>query len=276
MTSLAAVLAVALAVDPAPAPPAALPEHPRRSETRCAACHTAEGWDKVTFDHAKTGFRLEGAHRTAACRGCHPASDFRRAVPRACVACHRDAHAGRLGSRCANCHDAIAWREPTFGPDAHRRTDFALDGRHALLPCEECHGDVRDRAFSRPTRRCAECHRADLARTAATFFDHAAWGFAGECRRCHGAWSFGGAYLEGHDACFPIRSGRHSGIRCLRCHTAALSPAMHTGVCSDAAATLDCKGCHGCPAGHPVAINCAAPDFSLQCYQCHPGGSAGG
>lgn len=275
MIALSPLLALALALDLRPAPPRVERPPAHAEETRCGACHTPEGWDRVTFDHARTGFPLEGAHRGAVCRGCHRESDFKRPVPQACVACHRDAHAGRLGSRCANCHDAVAWKQPIFGPEAHRRTNFPLDGRHAVVPCEECHGDRRDRAFSRPTRRCVDCHTGDLARAAIIAFDHSVFGTADECRRCHGPWRFAGAWLPGHDGCFPIRSGTHSGIRCRDCHTSLL-PTMFTGVCSDAAGTLNCQRCHGCPAEHPVPINCSASDFSQQCYDCHPSGSAGG
>ena len=285
MTILTALLGVALALDLAPRPP---PDAPKAGhapeETRCGACHTAEGWDRVTFDHARTGFPLDGQHRTAACRGCHSGSDFKKAVPRACVACHRDGHAGRLGTRCADCHDAVAWKEPIFGPQDHRRTNFPLDGRHAVLPCEECHGDRRDRGFSRPTRRCVDCHQADLLRAAAGVFDHSppptGWGFTGDCRQCHGAWNFASAGLAGHDACFPIRSGRHAGIRCLRCHTSALDPSM-LGDCAAAANTLNCFGCHGCPDGHggvggfQPCPSTPTTDFSRRCFGCHPTGVGG-
>lgn len=282
MISLVLALAAAAALDLSPRPPGAAGVEHDRQRTRCAACHTAEGWDRVAFDHARTGFPLEGAHRTAACRGCHVATDFKAGVPRACGACHRDVHGGRLGARCADCHDAVAWGEPTFGPEAHRRTNFPLDGRHAVLPCEECHGDRRDRGFSRPTRTCAECHQADLAAGVAGPFTHEDWGFTGDCRRCHGAWDFGGALYPGHDACFPINSGNHSGVRCLRCHT-SLNPSMQTGACADQATpstgTADCYRCHGCaePGEHQDVSGwrCPDPSYSLDCWRCHPNGSEG-
>jgi hypothetical protein len=273
MTPLLCALSLAAAVDLTAKPPAAAPGDHAKQETRCGACHTAEGWDRVTFDHAKTGFPLDGAHRSAPCRGCHAGSDFKRAVPRACVACHRDVHAGRLGTRCANCHDAVAWGEPSFGPEAHRRTAFALDGRHAVLPCEECHGDRRDRGFSRPSRRCADCHQPALQRAAAVAFDHvAAFGNADDCRRCHSAWSFTPGYLPGHDACFPIRSGHHAGVKCLRCHSSFppqpwdFSPCNYTGD-----TTLRCLNCHSsCP---HEGLSC--PITSNQCANCHRSGVGG-
>jgi len=277
---IALLTSLALAATAATADLTVRPPDPARhagESTRCGACHSPEGWDRVSFDHGRTGFPLEGAHRQSACRGCHRGADFRAAVPRACVACHRDAHAGRMGTRCADCHDAVAWSEPTFGPEAHRRTDFPLDGRHGVLPCEECHGDRRDRAYARPTRRCADCHQADLARAAVVSFDHvAAFGNADECRRCHSAWSFSPGYLPGHDACFPIRSGNHAGVRCRACHT-AIDTSMFGGTCDAAAGTLRCASCHGCPSEHPAVsgFDCGAPDFSQRCYECHPGGVGG-
>jgi hypothetical protein len=231
----------------------------------------------VTFDHARTGFPLDGQHRQAACRGCHPESNFKKAVPRACVACHRDAHAGRMGTRCGDCHDAVAWKETTFGPEGHRRTNFPLDGRHSVLPCEECHADRRDRSFARTTRRCADCHQADLVRAAAVSFDHvAAFGNADDCRRCHGAWAFSPGYLPGHDACFPIRSGPHAGMKCLRCHTAVPVPVVVAGCNSLTAACFRCHSCAGNAGNHGgvggYASKCPVPD---SCYGCH-GSNFGG
>ncbi len=39
--------------------------------TSCVQCHTAKGWKPSTFDHAKSRFALDGAHRTVACGKCH-------------------------------------------------------------------------------------------------------------------------------------------------------------------------------------------------------------
>lgn len=271
MISLLLALTAAAALDLSPRPPAAAAAEQERERTRCAACHTAEGWDRVAFDHARTGFPLEGAHRTAACRGCHVATDFKVGVPRACGACHRDVHGGRLGARCADCHEAVAWKEQVFGPEAHRRTNFPLDGRHSVVPCEECHGDRRDRGFSRPTTTCAQCHAPDLARAAAGFFDHEALGLTGDCRRCHGEWAFEVAILPGHDACFPIRSGNHAGIRCLRCHPSlTASDFQDPGACSTAVPAA-CTRCHGtCPEDHS-----SCPISDTRCYGCHPRGTGG-
>jgi hypothetical protein len=38
----------------------------------CTSCHTTAAFAPSTFDHATTGFPLEGHHAAAACKDCHP------------------------------------------------------------------------------------------------------------------------------------------------------------------------------------------------------------
>ncbi|ACL66187.1 cytochrome c family protein [Anaeromyxobacter dehalogenans 2CP-1] len=238
-------------------------------DTDCGACHTADGWKAVTFAHERTGFPLDGRHRDAQCRACHAGGTFADPVPRACAACHRDVHGGRLGPRCASCHDPTAWSTPTFGPEAHRRTAFPLTGRHALVACESCHGDRRDRAFARPTSRCIACHEADWARagSAAAAVNHDLAGFPQDCRGCHGAWRFSPAGLPAHETCFSIKSGPHAGIRCKDCH--ASFPAVdYAQPFTCATDTADCLRCHGNVAGEHDGV----AGFQLvnrKCYECH-------
>ncbi len=211
-----AALAAASLPRAAAAPPDLTVPPGHGGDLDCSACHTAEGWDRVVFEHAtRTGFALDGRHATAACRGCHVTGDFRAPLPRACSACHRDVHAGRLGARCERCHRPDAWRSATLAAaDAHRRTNFPLVGRHGVIPCEECHGDRRDRAFGRPTVQCKACHEQDLARTAGSGVPHD--GFPPACQLCHGPWRFSPAGFAGHDACWPLHHGGATG--CLVCH----------------------------------------------------------
>jgi len=243
------------------------PAPPHPLDTRCDHCHTTDGWADVAFAHERTGFALRGVHARVGCRSCHPQS-FTRTLGRECTSCHRDVHVGRLGARCVACHDETAWRT-RFDADAHRRGNFPLTGRHAFLPCEECHGDRRDRGFSRSTRPCLDCHQKDYDRTAATALDHRALAFPTACQQCHGAWRFAGAFFPQHEVCFQIGSGKHAGIRCLSCHTSLAGFAV-TGQC--ATGTADCIRCHAC-AKHPQE-----PGFSCinrKCYECHRFASSG-
>ena len=234
-------------------------------DTDCARCHTVEAWRDVAFAHERTGFPLRGSHARLSCKDCH-AEGFDRSLGRTCSSCHRDVHQGRLSARCASCHDEESWRS-RFDADAHRRGNFPLTGRHALLACEECHGDRRDRGFTRATPQCIACHQPPAIATV----DHRAAGFSVQCQTCHSPWRFQGAFFPAHEACFPIGSGRHAGISCLACHTSLAGFAV-TGAC--ATNTASCQRCHAC-ASHPQNV----PGFACaerKCYECHRFGSTGG
>jgi hypothetical protein len=233
--------------------------------TRCAACHSAASWETNTFAHDKTGFPLIGAHRETSCKGCHLDARFQEPVARACAACHQDVHQGRLGRRCDRCHEATSWASTTFDADAHRRSAFPLTGRHAVTPCDSCHGDKRDRGFTRPTRECLACHEADLARAATSSVDHQAAGFPTTCQTCHSAWRFSPAGFPAHDGCFQISSGPHSGIACGACHT-SIPPVDLTQPFACQSGTAACTRCHSCSSHEPVnGFACA----DRRCYECH-------
>jgi mono/diheme cytochrome c family protein len=241
------------------------------ADTKCSACHTPEGWGDVKFVHERTGFPLTGLHAQVACRKCHVV-DFKEPLARSCSACHRDVHGGYSGVQCASCHDTDGWKS-RFDADAHRRTNFPLQGRHALLPCEQCHGDRRDRAFARPTVACWECHQADLASASAKGVDHSA--FPGypqlACLGCHGFWRWSPASFTGHGACFPIDSGKHAGIPCMQCHVTLPVP-LAIGSCTSQPYPA-CIRCHSC-ATHPPVQSFVCADQN--CYGCHFNGTAEG
>jgi hypothetical protein len=225
-------------------------------ETRCAACHSTAGWREVSFAHDRTGFPLTGRHVEVACGACHAGGDFRKATARACSACHRDVHVGRLGARCEGCHDTIGWREGSWGIEAHRRTAFPLTGRHALVPCEECHGDRRDRGFSRPTPRCIGCHVAA--------------NFSEDCRGCHGTWRFSEASFPAHELCFQIDGGPHGRIACRACHVPTVPAIPPGGALSCAGDTADCLRCHGLPGIETAHAGVAGfLAVNRRCYECH-------
>ncbi len=254
-----------VAARPSPGPaakPDLAPAHPATGVTRCDRCHTTEGWSEVSFAHERTGFPLRGAHARASCKSCH-AESFTRALGRSCGSCHRDEHEGRLGSRCTACHDETTWRA-TFDADIHRRGNFPLIGRHAFLACEECHGDRRDLGFTRTSPACIGCHQKDFDRTGGTTIDHRAAGFSTQCQTCHQPWTFRNATFPAHEACFPIGSGAHAGVRCLECHVGLVSTTV-TGTC--AGGTTSCIRCHAC-ARHPQQVAGFAC-LERKCYECH-------
>ena len=235
--------------------------------TRCGACHMVEGWEKVRFNHDPTGFPLHGAHVDVACSGCH-GKGFDKPVADTCSGCHRDRHASEFGLHCEGCHDEKSWR-PLFNADAHRSTNFPLVGRHALIPCTECHGNMRDRVFAQAATRCDACHENDFLRTSTISIDHTANNFSRDCQTCHNTFRFFPASMRQHDTCFRISSGSHHGVRCLNCHT-SLSMVTFTGACGTG--TYDCAGCHTHACARTdlqhktvMGYECA----NAKCYECH-------
>ncbi len=144
-------------------------------DDKCTACHTTETWDKVTFDHNTTSFRLSGKHATLGCKSCHfrkgaegvEVSVFKSLNPH-CETCHKDIHYGQFAvatpgvdySPCASCHTFNNWAPVKFN---HDNTSFPLTGTHAKLPCADCHKRItRDGntfvLYRIKDFKCAACH----------------------------------------------------------------------------------------------------------------------
>lgn len=235
--------------DPPPAPaakgavtaPAPGLPHAAPKETRCEACHTPKAWFPARFAHERTDFPLLGRHNGVACGDCH-GSDYERPIPTSCAGCHEDPHAQEFGLMCRSCHSEDSFAAPNFLVDSHRRTSFPLTGRHAVLPCDECHVEKRERTFTRAALDCAACHARDAARASLVTVDHTQPPFAGgSCRGCHEPVSFTPARLAPHDACFPISRGVHAPVSCSECH-AGLRGARLSGSCSGV--PVRCAECH--------------------------------
>lgn len=196
--------------------------HRGRLGDDCATCHTETGWAPAArFDHARTGFALEGSHAKPTCERCHGGDGKRlldRAEPTACRTCHAPTrHGDQLGERCAQCHRPTSFREvPRFD---HARTDFPLELRHATLPCLTCH-DTAKRARVNPA--CRTCH-GDPHRASNGF----------ECLDCHRSDRWRIIRFDHDLTAYPL-TGKHRLAGCGGCHT---NPNW-TGV------RTDCVACH--------------------------------
>ena len=152
----------------------------------CDSCHQPDGWRVrgVDFDHAASGFPLEGRHAAVRCAACH--LDLRFDAPRIaaddCASCHADVHQGSLGGDCASCHDAESFLARSE-PDVHARTSFPLTGAHLLVHCESCHFDDRRPRYDALDTECYSCHRPDYERSLAV--DHVGLGYSTDCLECH-------------------------------------------------------------------------------------------
>jgi hypothetical protein len=220
------------------------------SGKNCAECHKEHfgpnfdlvRLDTATFDHARTGYRLEGRHAQQACRACHkpslitdPAVRADRSrhdalartylgVPTACASCHKaDSPHGTqfAGQACTACHDAGGWKGAKEFD--HDRARFRLTGKHRDVACNRCHTAVGRRGRAHPyvryvglaANRCTDCHK-----------DPHGGAMTGACSSCHvtaGWHDVNRRRVEAsfdHDRTGFALEGRHATITCASCHDA--------------------------------------------------------
>jgi hypothetical protein len=174
---------------------------------KCGECHTTASWKTSKFDHAKTGFPLEGVHDRIACNDCHRSGNLKDKLPRECVGCHegQDSHAGRLGTECGKCHGNEKWKPSTF--DHTRDTTWPLLGKHEKVPCHNCH--TAPVATQKLPTECVSCHRAS---------DVHAGRLGTGCDQCHTPQGWGEIVNFDHDLTkFPL-VGLHVAVPCEQCH----------------------------------------------------------
>lgn len=268
--------------------------HAQVREQRCESCHPEHAgrdfslisWpdrDSSRFDHARTGWSLEGKHATIACADCHGKASFRVGqaaqlappgghsrgwvgLERSCTSCHEDVHHGALGKDCTKCHDASRWKPaPRFD---HDRTDYPLTGKHRDVTCTKCHR-MAESAPGQDTTKVPRVFKP-VAHTDCTpcHADPHAGRFAGACSKCHVTTGFTvidrGTF--DHDRTrFPLR-GLHAQVACAKCHDVpgqkskdppfatctACHADPHAGAATLAGAPADCNACHT-EAGFKVA-----------------------
>jgi hypothetical protein len=225
----------------------------------CIACHVEHlGRDselifwpdgRENFDHSLTGYILRGKHAELKCRQCHQASNIAQkeqltaqnkdiehtflGLSQACARCHRDEHRGQLGDACLNCHDFRTWKPAvTFN---HAKTNFALTGKHQMVPCDKCHPvqidnqSAEDRDYLKftgiPHAACLDCH-ADIHKGK----------FGAACATCHntsGWQAINQAEFDHSKTHFPLR-GKHAAVACEKCHKAGQPvTGLSYGRCTD-------------------------------------------
>jgi len=137
----------------------------------CSVCHNITNWKKVTFDHNKTGFKLEGSHTTTDCADCHYRKNEKGIVKqqfaglsKECGACHKDSHANQFAvngkTDCTRCHGVDKWENSKYD---HNTSRFKIDGAHRTVKCDECHKPVSNEKgkyieYKFKSIECSTCH----------------------------------------------------------------------------------------------------------------------
>ncbi len=225
----------------------------------CAQCHVEHrgasydltrwpGGSEAKLDHALTGWPLRGEHAQTKCAECHKSKNERGhatfiGLQTACASCHEDAHEGRFGQTCADCHDERSFKNVRLDEFDHARARFALQGKHAQVECGKCHGappePVKWKGLEFGT--CTSCHQDPHQGELGT-----------SCTNCHSEAGWQDVRMKrGSHPGLSILGG-HSKVRCAQCHDRGIDQnpsrgsrcvACHRPV-HEAKLGNDCAECH--------------------------------
>lgn len=224
----------------------------------CEKCHTTDSWKMradPSFDHATTGFVLEGKHKATSCVGCHKNLVFTRQAQQ-CSSCHVDVHKAELGANCTRCHSLQSWKI-TDMIQRHQSTRFPLIGRHASLDCVDCHSGASGNQYRSTPTTCYGCHKTDFDNSKNP--NHTFAGFSTDCSKCHrvnaSQWSGG---FDHNLTGFPL-IGAHQSVACISCHK--------TQIFKNTA--QECYACHQSDYQSTTTPNHALAKLSTACQTCH-------
>jgi hypothetical protein len=237
----------------------------------CFECHSehhGRNFDMVRFDqknfnHNRTGYNLEGAHRSVDCRECHKSEnisdrkfkndpDTWLGLEQKCLSCHSDFHQGTLPNDCLQCHNMDGFTPVTkFN---HESADYKLRGQHLVVDCKECHqttvknGKEFQQFSGLAFNDCKACHQ-DVHNS----------NLPGQCKQCHvenGFDIFIGKGNFNHTATDFDLNGSHKAIDCFTCHANTNNV---TSIFQDRnnVAENNCVACHNDPHENKFGQDCA-------------------
>jgi hypothetical protein len=207
----------------------------------CLVCHDGKDTYGHAFNHKDLPFQLNGAHAQVPCEKCHQNAQtlaVLRATPSDCVSCHTNAnpHSEQLGTDCAVCHKPAGWTPATFD---HNLAAYKLEGKHAGVPCENCH---INKVFKGTPTDCVSCHKKDDKHNAQ---------YGPDCALCHKV--TGWLPSTFNHALFTFKlTGKHTTVPCLNCHVNSVFKGTPS----------NCGSCHA--KGNPHS-----PRLGTECGACH-------
>jgi len=142
--------------------------HQNKFGQNCTQCHTEESFHTIkgngNFDHDKTDFKLDGKHKSVACKKCHKTNLTDPIKFDHCTNCHKDYHNNEfnkngLASDCNECHNNNGFEWSTFTIEKHNLSKFQLEGAHLATPCIACHKKQENWKFRNIGNLCVDCHK---------------------------------------------------------------------------------------------------------------------
>jgi hypothetical protein len=237
----------------------------------CETCHVTSGFQTIVgtaFDHSKTKYPLEGAHRSVECKKCHTSGDMTKPLAyAACKDCHKDEHAGQFAARtdkgaCNSCHTLNGYTPSSFGVAEHVQSRFALTGSHLAVPCSQCHtkqDGATTAQFKFVDVTCKGCHKDVHAGQVDL------WIAKGGCEFCHTSDSWHVTSFDHKLARFPLE-GKHREILCLKCHKVVKQGTQD--VLWVKPLSMDCQSCHSDPHNGQF-IRADLGEKQTDCKRCH-------
>ncbi len=231
-------------------------EHGEQLTDNCLNCHGLDAWiPAVNFSHARTDYPLTGKHVIAACVKCHPLEET--AAPATdrirksnhpgvtarysgleyanCTPCHHDAHKGKFGGNCAECHTTAGLHQIVGDKFDHSKTNYPLTGKHLRVSCAKCHtsGDTTSPVAH---GACRDCHKDEHTGQFAQRAD------GGACESCHSTEGYlPPRYgLDEHAKSRYALTGSHRAVACVACHSTAPGQTSPRFTFAD----TRCQGCH--------------------------------
>ncbi len=187
--------------------------HNGQYKKKCGNCHSTQEWQKFSFDHDKTDFKLTGKHKQSRCASCHK-NDLKKELKTECISCHKeqDRHKGLLGKNCQQCHTTEQWEKPKFDHKAFKE------------------------------QACYDCHQHD---------DQHKGRYGKECNDCHTTKQWDKArYDHKKETDFPLL-GKHKELSCGACHPGEAKQQRDKTACLDCHQDpheeklgKQCQGCH--------------------------------
>ncbi len=250
--------------------------HAKNADKPCTECHIEHKGrdypiielDRETFDHAETGFKLEGRHKELECEACHTNPRSFLGLSQQCVRCHDDFHEGTLGLKCQDCHSFDGFRPSTF---KHKPSQLQAQGAHKELACEACHPD---RVYAGLDSSCVACHE-----------DQHKGLLGNQCEKCHTPEDFGRTRFDhNRDTKFRLTL-THATLECDVCHAGdyAVVPDTSCQLCHEdehkGRFDENCNTCHEPSTFALTTFTHEKPFFELQgfhktldCEACHTPG----
>lgn len=224
----------------------------------CLNCHTLNSWTPSTFDHAKTEFKLTGAHTASECSKCHSTGTF-KGTAKECYPCHLqditklvtpDHIKGQFSQDCLTCHTNLLWKPSTFD---HAKTNYLLTGAHTKTECKKCHVNE---VYKNLPATCYSCHQTDFNTVLTP--NHQTGQFDHDCSTCHSTTIWKPSTFDHNKTAFTLR-GAHTSVDCASCHTSG----KFKGIASD------CYSCHLLDYNRVLIPNHMGGQFSHDCLTCH-------